>query len=55
MGPLRQWKSKYGFLLAEIHLTSCAVSQPGSLRFCALINPANNHLVGTELPYFPRG
>jgi hypothetical protein len=48
------WRNTKNSLRVEVHLTSCVVSQPPGDN-CALVNPANNRMVGTDLPYFPVG
>ncbi|CAK0829487.1 unnamed protein product, partial [Prorocentrum cordatum] len=51
---LRSWKLRRGLRL-ELHLTPDVLSHPpGGAGCCdALVNPANEALVGTKLPYFP--
>ena len=52
----RAWLSSCKRLQVSVHTTPCIVSHPlGGADSCALVNPTNNHLVGTELPYFPVG
>lgn len=46
---------KWGAREVRVHLSRCVVMAPPG-GFCdALINPANEKLVGTRLPYFPKG
>eukprot|EP00931_Biecheleriopsis_adriatica_P081970 TRINITY_DN55342_c0_g1_i1.p1 TRINITY_DN55342_c0_g1~~TRINITY_DN55342_c0_g1_i1.p1 ORF type:complete len:281 (+),score=48.79 TRINITY_DN55342_c0_g1_i1:49-843(+) len=49
---VRCWQLSAGLRL-ELHMTDDVVSQPPYGRCDVLINPANEELVGTKLPYFP--
>eukprot|EP00401_Gymnodinium_catenatum_P033272 CAMPEP_0117516330 /NCGR_PEP_ID=MMETSP0784-20121206/31039_1 /TAXON_ID=39447 /ORGANISM="" /LENGTH=248 /DNA_ID=CAMNT_0005312173 /DNA_START=95 /DNA_END=838 /DNA_ORIENTATION=- len=49
---LRSWALPSGLRL-ELHLTPDVVAHPPLGRCDALVNPANEALVGTKLPYFP--
>eukprot|EP00928_Gymnodinium_smaydae_P091657 TRINITY_DN75391_c0_g1_i1.p1 TRINITY_DN75391_c0_g1~~TRINITY_DN75391_c0_g1_i1.p1 ORF type:complete len:261 (+),score=47.65 TRINITY_DN75391_c0_g1_i1:70-852(+) len=53
---LRAWTLQPGRLRLELHLTPDIVTAPprvSSQRGIVLVNPANEALVGTKLPYFP--
>lgn len=46
---------QHGAREVRVHLSRCVVMSPPGGYCEALINPANERLVGTKLPYFPKG